>query len=101
MVVNDKNNPKESIVKLNTNPLGGRISLSVKIMGAVLFPVSKNNWFGRAFVLVIERKRVSPVLENHHPIILWYRYSKKSADDDAMKQDPRCEISILYHSTKK
>lgn len=37
MVVNDKNNPKESIVKLNTNPLGGRISLSVKIMGAVLF----------------------------------------------------------------
>ena len=29
MVVNDKNNPKESIVKLNTNPLGGRISLSV------------------------------------------------------------------------
>ena len=44
MVVDDKNNPKESIVKLNTNPLGGRISLSVKIMGAVLFVfVSKNN----------------------------------------------------------
>ena len=40
MVVNDKNNPKESIVKLNTNPLGGRISLSVKIMGAVLFVYS-------------------------------------------------------------
>ena len=36
MVVNDKNNPKESIVKLNTNPLGGRISLSVKIMGSSL-----------------------------------------------------------------